>query len=59
MLTAGPVQFVLFAISSGNSISFSNYFLRAATGDAQDGTWLNRCIAVAAVTGEPNLEPLL
>ncbi|KAL2270446.1 hypothetical protein VTJ83DRAFT_2630 [Remersonia thermophila] len=44
------VQFVLFAISTGNSISFSSYLLRAATGDAQDGSWLNRGIAMAAIT---------
>jgi amino acid transporter len=44
------VQFILFAVSTGNSISFSSYILRAATGSAQDGTWLNRGIAVAAIT---------
>lgn len=44
------MQFVLFAISTGNSISFSNYILRAATGEAQDGSWLNRGISVAAIT---------
>ncbi|KAK4106158.1 amino acid transporter [Parathielavia hyrcaniae] len=44
------VQFVLFAISTGNSISFSSYLLRAATLDAQDGSWLNRGIAIATIT---------
>ncbi|KAK4039914.1 amino acid permease-domain-containing protein [Parachaetomium inaequale] len=45
------VQFVFFAISTGNSISFSSYLLRAATGDeAHDGDWLNRGIAIAAIT---------
>jgi len=39
---------VLFAVSTGNSISFSSYVLRAATDDAQEGSWLNRGIAVAA-----------
>lgn len=43
---------MLFAISTGNSISFSSYILRAATGDAQDGSWLNRGIAIAAITGK-------
>lgn len=47
------VQFVLFAISSGGSISFSSYLLRAVTPerDSRDGSWLNRGIAVAAITG--------
>lgn len=49
-LTVFTVQFVLFAISTGNTISFSSYLLRAATGDAQDGSWLNRGIAVASIT---------
>ncbi|KAK4123261.1 hypothetical protein N657DRAFT_672263 [Parathielavia appendiculata] len=44
------VQFALFAISTGNSISFSSYLLRAATLNAQDGSWLNRGISIAAVT---------
>ncbi|KAK0621216.1 amino acid permease-domain-containing protein [Bombardia bombarda] len=46
------VQFVLFAISTGNSISFSSYLLRAATDnqDPQSGSWLNRGIAVAAIS---------
>jgi amino acid transporter len=44
------VQFVLFAISTGNSISFSSYLLRAATRLPQDGTWLNQGIAIAAIT---------
>jgi hypothetical protein len=46
------VQFVLFAISTGNSISFSSYLLRAASLDAQDGSWLNRGIAIATITGK-------
>lgn len=41
---------MLFAISTGNSISFSSYVLRAATLDAQDGSWLNRGIAIAAIS---------
>lgn len=45
------VQFVLFAISTGNSIVFSSYLLRAATGDAEDGSWLNRGIAIGVITG--------
>jgi phosphatidylinositol 4-kinase B len=44
------VQFVLFAVSTGNSISFSTYILRAATLDGQNGSWLNRGIAVAAIS---------
>ncbi|KAK3942388.1 phosphatidylinositol 4-kinase-like protein [Diplogelasinospora grovesii] len=44
------VQFVLFAISTGGSISFSSYILKAAQSDSQDGSWLNRGIAVAAVS---------
>ncbi|KAB5558261.1 phosphatidylinositol 4-kinase-like protein [Coniochaeta sp. 2T2.1] len=44
------VQFVLFAVSTANSISFSSYILKAATDDAQNGTWLNRGISVAAIT---------
>ncbi|KAK4155208.1 phosphatidylinositol 4-kinase [Chaetomidium leptoderma] len=44
------VQFVLFAISTGNSINFSNYVLHAATGRPQDGSWLNRGISIAAIT---------
>jgi len=44
------VQFVLFAVSTGNSISFSSYFLRAVTGNATEGSWLNRGIAIAAIT---------
>ncbi|KAL2164066.1 hypothetical protein VTH06DRAFT_3280 [Thermothelomyces fergusii] len=45
------VQFVLFAISTGNCISFSSYLLRAATQkQPEDGSWLNRGIAVAAIT---------
>ncbi|KAJ4304030.1 hypothetical protein N0V88_001635 [Collariella sp. IMI 366227] len=44
------VQFVFFAISTGGSISFASYILRAATDDAQDGSWMNRGIAIAAVT---------
>ena len=44
------MQFILFAVSTGNSISFSTYILRAATGDGQSGSWLNRGIAVAAIT---------
>jgi hypothetical protein len=46
------VQFVLFAISTGGSVSFSSYILRAITYDAQDGSWLNRGIAIAAITGQ-------
>jgi len=44
------VQFVLFALSTGGSISFASYILKAATGDSQDGSWTNRGIAVAAVS---------
>ncbi|KAH8878577.1 amino acid transporter [Thozetella sp. PMI_491] len=44
------VQFVVFAISSGGAISFSGYLIKAATGEPQAGSWLNRGIAVAAVT---------
>ncbi|KAL2168826.1 hypothetical protein VTG60DRAFT_6796 [Thermothelomyces hinnuleus] len=45
------VQFVLFAISTGNCISFSSYLLRAATEKPpEDGSWLNRGIAVATIT---------
>lgn len=44
------VQFVLFAVSTGNSISFATYILRAATLDGQNGSWANRGIAVAAIT---------
>lgn len=47
------MQFVFFAISTGGSISFASYILRAATDDAQDGSWMNRGIAIAAVTGKP------
>jgi phosphatidylinositol 4-kinase len=52
------VQFVLFAISSAGSISFSSYILQAATLDAQTGSWLNRGIAIAAITGMPGHSPL-
>lgn len=41
---------MLFSISTGNSIIFSSYVLRAATLNAQDGSWLNRGIAVGAIT---------
>ncbi|KAL1875908.1 hypothetical protein VTK73DRAFT_9763 [Phialemonium thermophilum] len=44
------VQFVLFAISTGNSISFSAYILRAATGDAHNGSWMNKGISIAAIS---------
>ncbi|KAH6624242.1 phosphatidylinositol 4-kinase-like protein [Chaetomium sp. MPI-SDFR-AT-0129] len=44
------VQFVLFAISTGNSISFSSYLLQAATGTPQENTWLNVGIAIATIT---------
>ncbi|KAK4169529.1 phosphatidylinositol 4-kinase-like protein [Cladorrhinum sp. PSN259] len=44
------VQFVLFAISTGGSISFASYFLRAITGDAKEGEWINRGIAIASVS---------
>lgn len=46
------VQFVLFAISTGNSVSFSSYVLRAVTGDSHNGSWLNRGIAVVAISGK-------
>lgn len=47
------MQFVFFAISTGNSISFSSYMLRAARQDQDpmNGTWLNRGIAVVAISG--------
>lgn len=45
------MQFVLFAISTGNSISFSSYLLQAATGTPQENTWLNVGIAIATITG--------
>jgi phosphatidylinositol 4-kinase len=48
---------VLFAISTGNSIAFSSYLLRAATDDDQNGTWLNRGIAIAAITGASSIPP--
>jgi hypothetical protein len=44
------VQFVLFAVSTAGSVSFSTYILRAATGDPQDGSWLNRGLAALTVT---------
>ncbi|KAL5614803.1 hypothetical protein BROUX41_004892 [Berkeleyomyces rouxiae] len=44
------VQFVLFAVSTSNSISFSSYVLFAATGDEKIGSWANRGIAVGIVT---------
>ncbi|KAJ9132201.1 Amino acid transporter [Coniochaeta hoffmannii] len=44
------VQFVLFAVSTANSISFSSYILKAATDNSQNGSWLNRGISVAAIT---------
>lgn len=44
------VQFVCFAISTGNAISFSSYILKAATLDARNGSWLNRGISVAAIS---------
>ncbi|KAL2138164.1 hypothetical protein VTI28DRAFT_7363 [Corynascus sepedonium] len=44
------VQFVLFAISTGNSISFSSYLLRAILLEPREGSWLNRGIAVATIT---------
>lgn len=43
---------MLFAISTGNSISFSSYLLHAATRGSQEGTWKNQGIAIAAITGE-------
>jgi phosphatidylinositol 4-kinase len=56
-LTPVTVQFVLFAISTGGSISFSSYLLLAmsetapdGTRSSQDGSWLNRGIAVVAVS---------
>ncbi|KAK3368223.1 amino acid permease-domain-containing protein [Podospora didyma] len=47
------VQFVLFAISTGNSISFSSYLLRAITPEqeSKDGTWLNKGVSIAAISG--------
>ncbi|EAQ91425.1 hypothetical protein CHGG_03360 [Chaetomium globosum CBS 148.51] len=48
--TALTLQFVLFAISTGNSISFSSYLLHAATKSSQEGTWMNQGIAIAAIT---------
>ncbi|KAL2156535.1 hypothetical protein VTH82DRAFT_1280 [Thermothelomyces myriococcoides] len=45
------VQFVLFAVSTGNAISFSSYLLRAITAsDPEPGSWLNRGLAVATIT---------
>lgn len=44
------MQFVLFAVSTGNSISFASFILQAADGDSKIGSWLNRGIAVAAVS---------
>lgn len=44
------MQFVFFAISTGNAISFSSYMLKAATLDAKNGSWLNRGISVAAIS---------
>lgn len=66
------MQFILFAISTAGSISFSSYLLRCVLGSSAfstssssanggggetteeatkyDGTWLNRGIAVAAIT---------
>ena len=41
---------MLFAISTAGSVSFSTYVLKAATGSSQDGTWLNRGIAVGTLT---------
>lgn len=53
------VQFVLFAVSTGGSIGFSGYILKAATSDAQVGSWLNRGIAVAAISGACLIHALL
>lgn len=53
------VQFVLFAVSTANSISFSSYILKAALNDAKNGTWLNRGISVAAITGRHTALPNL
>ncbi|KAK4188704.1 putative permease [Podospora australis] len=57
------VQFILFAISTGGSISFSSYLLRAALGTSESENkenplredspargWADRGIAVAAIT---------
>ncbi|KHE80667.1 hypothetical protein GE21DRAFT_4025, partial [Neurospora crassa] len=59
------VQFILFAISTVGSVSFSSYLLRCVLGSPDttttggtaqedatkyEGTWLNRGIAVAAIT---------
>ncbi|KAK4212393.1 phosphatidylinositol 4-kinase-like protein [Rhypophila decipiens] len=46
------VQFVLFAVSTGGSISFSLYLLRAASSDGQvpSSSWIPRVISVAAIT---------
>lgn len=44
------VQFILFAVSTASSIAFASYILKAATHKSQDGTWLNRGIAAAAIT---------
>ncbi|KKA28283.1 hypothetical protein TD95_001846, partial [Thielaviopsis punctulata] len=44
------VQFVLFAVSTGNCISFSSYILYAATDDTHERSKLSRGIAVAVMT---------
>ncbi len=49
------VQFVLFAISSGGAISFSDYILEAAGSDSGSGSWLERGIAVVAISGKTSL----
>ncbi|KAK5663901.1 hypothetical protein OQA88_112 [Cercophora sp. LCS_1] len=45
------VQFVLFAISTAGSISFSSYMMVAANPDATPDPWVTRGVAMTAITG--------
>ncbi|KAJ2907218.1 amino acid transporter [Zalerion maritima] len=46
------VQFILFAVSTGNSVSFSSYLLKAINPDfnSLDASWTGRAVAAAAIT---------
>ncbi|KAK0645905.1 amino acid permease-domain-containing protein [Cercophora newfieldiana] len=44
------VQFVLFAISTAGSISFSSYMMIASNPDATPNAWTTRGVAIAAIS---------
>ena len=46
------VQFILFAVSTGNSISFSSYLLKSIdpSFDSRESSWSNRGVAAGAIS---------